>query len=157
MSISDEFLIEADVSQEALSKFLAGTCNLRAVEQDSHGTTAYCCDDFSVYLSEASELSRDIIHEAFGFVPTWELSFCLHNVPFHDSHPRLAETIQLLILEYDSNCVWLTNGDFPQLLKHAGTVTIQGAHSSYSHWADFLRRIATEIGLPFQVKPMSVI
>jgi hypothetical protein len=156
MSVSDDLYMEAEVSREELSGFLTDGCGLQIEATSRPGMPIYSCEDFSCHLLEASNLGRDLIKERFGFVPVWHLSFNLKDIPHHDSHPAMIQAMQLLMLQYDSDCVWLTNGNSPQLLKRRGMLTIQGAHSPYSHWADYLRRIAGEMCLPFEVKAMPV-
>jgi len=155
--VSEDVYIGAQISREDLSVFLVEVCKLLPEETVGIETWTYSCEDFVCYLDQASKLARVLIEERFGFVPSFCLGFLIKNVPFHDSYRRLIETIQLLFLQYQLDCVWLTNGEFPQLVKFGGRLTIQGGHSKYSQWADYLKRIPDDIGLPYEVEAMPVV
>ena len=62
--------------------------------------------------------------------------------------------MQLLMLEYDGDFAWLGNGSTPQIVIRDRQLSIQGNHSPYSHWADYLDQIAKEIGLPYNIIDM---
>tara|TARA_R110002020_G_scaffold238716_7_gene451238 strand:- start:1433 stop:1873 length:441 start_codon:yes stop_codon:yes gene_type:complete len=145
MSVSNDFIMSADISYHELSDFLTNTCELIVKSADNSGMPVYRCDDFNCFLIPVSDLCREIIKENFDFIPRWDMRFYLNSLPHHDTHRRMIETMQLIMLEYDSDNVWLINNESPQLLRRDGVITILGEHSQYSHWADYLRRIVDDL------------
>src|SRR5689334_1293103 len=109
MSVSQDFYLGTDVPRDTLSEFLVEVCRLRALATDRPETLIYECEDFHCEVTRTSELRRTILAEKFGFASVWQLSYFLKSIPHHNSHPRMLETFQLLLLRDDSDCVWLTN------------------------------------------------
>lgn len=150
MSVSLDLIIAERISFDDLSRFLIETCELTVDIKDS---TAFFCEEFYCFLDECTEIRKEIIEREFGFTPTWEISF-YYQRNCDNPNRTIRDTMLLVMIEYSSDCTWLINGESPQLIRRAGKLTLQGNHSPYSAASVELVRIAQELGLPYEVKPI---
>lgn len=153
MSYSNDLLIDAPIERSTLAGFLARECAVDADKPNPQGIRTFSRPEFYGFLSEPSLLQLKILAPILGFTPSWHIAcYFSGNV---DPHPPFVLMLQLILIEYECNLAWLGECSHIQLIKRNDQVTIQGNHSPYSHWADYLDKIAKEIGLPYETKKMS--
>jgi hypothetical protein len=154
MSYCYDFLIDAAVTLDDLSRFLQHVAELPAAAPDDSGAAVHECAEFSCQVQPPHEQLQPAYRRNLRFSPTWRLRCHLHSSPLQDPHSRLVHVMQLLLQEYDCNFAWLGDGHYPVFRKLHRQIIIQRSATGAGFWVVDLERTAREIGCPFEFRDM---
>ena len=151
MSYSYDILIDARLSLEELSAFLAERCGIPAQGCNRFGQRIHECEAFFCYVMQPDNDHISAIQNQLRFTPTWRLQSHFGAGASVSPYPLQVQLLKKLLREYDCNFAWLGNCSHPIFLKLNRKITVQGGTSQTDYWTGYLNQVAREMGYPFDV------